>query len=158
MIVDVTTYIEVFQRINETEVIDTNVLVTTCLKEEVSAEVLGCESYTPLNGPVPVAGCEEQTDITHPQEMNKVNKGSNALTVKSQKEVFLCDFNGMTVLKKVDIVLFTSIYENLATQTMIDEPQFHQMRCLTLVFDSDPLRDNRRDGTVESCIFSEVIT
>ena len=156
VIVDVTTYIELYVNITEKEVISTNVVVTSCVKDGNTADVYGCEAYTPSEDTIPVSACDEQ-DILHPQEMGTVNKGANAVTIESQKEIFLCDFNPTgegTILKKVDLVLFTEIYENLNSQT-IQDIQTHAMKCTVLVFDGN-LANTRRDATVESCVFSEV--
>ena len=157
VIVDVTTYIELYLNITDRDVISTNVVVTSCVKDETTADVYGCEAYTPSEDTIPVSACEEDSTITHPQEMGTVNKGANAVTVESQKEVFLCDFNPTgtgTILKKVDLVLFTEIYENVNSQT-IQDVQTHAMKCTVLVFDGN-LANTRRDATVESCVFSEV--
>jgi hypothetical protein len=144
-----------YENIDDREVIETNAVVTTCLKEPVifgfgGATVIDCESYIPSAQPVPVTDCREMGAITHPQEMNTVNKGSIAKTIEAQKEVFLCEFGG--VGKKVDIILFTQIYEDLNTQTVIDV-QFHSMRCVALWFDQS---DDLRDATVETCQFSTI--
>ncbi len=152
VIVDVTTYIELFENITSQEVEGTNVVVTTCVKDESQADIYGCEAYTPTEDTIPLSGCTENTDITHPQEMNTVNKGNVAKTVESQKEVFDCTFGGVT--KKVDLVIFTEIYENVSTQTILDI-QAHAMKCVSLVTDGDTTND-RRDATVESCVFTEV--
>ncbi len=154
--VDVTTYIEIYENIVDREVIATNVLVTTCLKEPAfkssgGATVIDCESYTPSSDPIPVGStCHDHTDITHPQEMNTVNKGNIAKTIEAQKEVFHCDLNEFQ--KKVDVVIFTDIYENLTTQDVL-EVQFHVMRCVVLLKDNS---DDLRDATVETCQFSSI--
>jgi hypothetical protein len=152
VIVDVTTYIELYENITSRDVIGTNVVVTTCVKDESQADIYGCEAYTPSEDTIPLSGCTENTDITHPQEMNTVNKGNTAKTIETQKEVFICTFNGVT--KKVDLVVFTEIYENISQQTILDI-QAHAMKCVSLVTDSNPT-NNRRDATVESCVFTEV--
>jgi hypothetical protein len=79
--------------------------------------------------------------------------------MEAQKEVFFCFLNENDVFKKVDLILFTEIYEDLTTQTVTDV-QFHSMRCVVLVsndrfqpFDPD---DDIRDQTVESCQFSTI--
>jgi hypothetical protein len=153
VIVDITTYIEIYEHIDDREVIETNAVATTCIKDEGTAAVIDCESYNIPSTPVPVgSNCNEIGDvyITHPQEMNTVNKGKIAKTVESQKEVFICligDFE-----KKVEIILFTDIYEDLSTQTVL-ETQFHSMRCVVLVSD---LGGDFIDGTVETCQFSTI--
>ena len=72
--------------------------------------------------------------------MNSVNKGSIVKTIEADKEIFLCDLDGFATIKgdpdvcvisvisrtlndpdcfdadkKVDVILFTDIYENLVT-------------------------------------------
>jgi hypothetical protein len=89
-------------------------------------------------------------NLSHPLETNTVNKGKIAKTIEAQKEVFLCFFN--TAIKKVDVILFTDIYEDLSTQEVV-EVQFHAMRCVVLLFDQS---DNIRDATVETCQFSTI--
>lgn len=158
VIVDVTTYIEVYENITSKKVLKTSVIVTTCLKDEGQAIVHDCESYVPGSGATPVGtACKENTDISHPQEMNTVNKGKIAKTIETQKEVFNCDnINYSGTDKKVDIVLFTEIFEDLTTKTVL-ETQFYAMRCVVLVTDNDSDTDDpiNRDGRVESCIWSQ---
>jgi hypothetical protein len=161
VIVDVTTYLEVYENITSQEVIETHALATTCIKDagvEISgsgtATVIDCESYEVSTSPVFVgSNCLEPGPFnpTHPQEMNTVTKGKLAKTVEAQKEVFFCHF-GTGTLKKVDIVLFTEMYEDLNTQTTTSV-QFLSARCVVLVTDNS---DDLQDGVVESCIFSEI--
>lgn len=166
--VEVTTYIELYENIVTKEVISASALAVTCITEPSlgvpgGATVIDCESYDIPSTPVPVgSNCQEDTSgtkITHPQEMNTVNKGNIAKTMEAQKEVFFCFLNENDVFKKVDLILFTEIYEDLTTQTVTDV-QFHSMRCVVLVsndrfqpFDPD---DDIRDQTVESCQFSTI--
>ncbi|MFY3740021.1 MAG: hypothetical protein HMLIMOIP_000446 [Candidatus Nitrosomirales archaeon] len=164
--VDVTTYIEIYENIDEREVIETNAIATTCLKEPSSfvsgggATVIDCESYDIPSTPVFVgSSCEEVGNefITHPQEMNTVTKGKIAKTVEAQKEVFICVLGEATAIKKVDVILFTDIYEDLSTQE-VEEVQFHAMRCVVLFTDEaieEPAND-LRDATVETCQFSSI--
>jgi hypothetical protein len=177
--VDVTTYIEIYENIADREVIETNAIATTCLKDGFlpagdddtdddesefgsTATVIDCESYNIPTTPVPVgSNCEEigMKYITHPQEMNTVNKGSIAKTVEAQKEVFECVLE--TAIKKVEVILFTDIYEDIAAQEVV-EVQFHSVRCVVLLSDSIEVADvdddieDRRDATVETCQFSTI--
>ncbi len=162
--VDVTTYIEIYENIDSREVIETNAVATTCLKEPSSfvsgggATVIDCESYDITSTPVPVgSNCGESDSITHPQEMNTVTKGKIAKTVESQKEVFICVLGEATAIKKVDVILFTDIYEDLSTQE-VTEIQFHSMRCVVLNTDEAVLEPDNdlRDATVETCQFSSI--
>ena len=151
VIVDLTTYLEVYENITSQEVIETNAISTTCLKDEATATVIDCESKDVSTSPVFVGNnCSERTDITHPQEMNTVTKGKLAKTVEAQKEVFFCHLDG--TLKKVDIVLFTEIYEDLNTQTTTSI-QFLSARCVILETDNS---DDLQDAEVETCLFDEI--
>ena len=157
VIADVTTYVELYQNIVTREVLSSSAVVTTCLKDENTSTVIDCESYVPPTSPVFVgSNCgevQEFSNITHPQEMNTVNKGITVTTVETQKEVFYCTLTADPgAVKKVDIVTFTLIFENLATQT-VDEVQFHSMRCVILITDQ---LDELRDATVETCQFSTI--
>ncbi len=181
VIVDVTTYIELYENIADREVIASSAVAITCVKDEATATVIDCESKPISSSPVPVGSdCVELDYITHPQEMNTVTKGATAKTIEAQKEVFICPLgepiNGDSIdaqtqvcelqipfecfptLKKVEIILFTEVYENLATQTVTDV-QFHSMRCVVLItndhFDVDP-DDDVRDATVESCKLTSI--
>src|SRR5574341_905648 len=166
VIVDLTTSLEVYENITSQEVIETNAIATTCLKDEFTATVIDCESYDVSTSPVFVgSNCEEEDDdITHPQEMNTVNKGKLAKTVEAQKEVFHCDLESagnwpFETEKKVDIVLFTEIYEDLNTQTTTSV-QFLSARCVVLNTDGISQEDGSpnplQDAYVESCIFTEI--
>jgi len=157
VIADVTTYIEVYENIVTREVLSSSAVVTTCLKDENTTTVIDCESYVPPTSPVFVGSncgeAQELSNITHPQEMNTVNKGITVTTVETQKEVFYCTLTANPgAVKKVDVVTFTIIFENLATQT-VDEVQFHSMRCVILITDQ---LDELRDATVETCQFSTI--
>ncbi|MFY3740716.1 MAG: hypothetical protein HMLIMOIP_001159 [Candidatus Nitrosomirales archaeon] len=153
--VDLTTYLEVYENITSQEIIATNALSTTCLKESTTrgfggATVIDCESKAIPTSPVFVGSNCGEEQISHPQEMNTVVKGKLAKTVEAQKEVFICNFS-VNTQKKVDIVLFTEIYEDLNTQTTTSV-QFLSARCVILFHDFDDLQD----ADVESCIFSEI--
>ncbi|MGH9934511.1 MAG: hypothetical protein ACRD3Z_05270, partial [Nitrososphaerales archaeon] len=147
-----TTYLEVYENITSQEVIATNAISTTCLKDEGTATVIDCESKDVSTSPFFVGdNCVERTDITHPQEMNTVVKGKLAKTVEAQKEVFYCTL-GNNTFKKVDIVLFTEIYEDLNTQTTTSV-QFLSARCVILENDHS---DDLQDAEVETCLFDEI--
>src|SRR5574341_1815754 len=134
VIVDLTTYLEVYENITSQEVIETNAIATTCLKDEFTATVIDCESADVSTSPVFVGSECSELDLEFPQEMNTVTKGKIAKTVESQKEVFLCTPGGDQ--KKVDIVLFTDVYEDLNTQTTTSV-QFLSARCVVLEPDVD---------------------
>lgn len=165
VIAEVTTYMEIYEDIDEREVIETNAFATTCLKDQFTGTVIDCESYDIPSTPVPVGSdCEEEEDVgeglfTHPQEMNTINKGNIAKTIESQKETFDCQLTEQDeeeVEKQVDIVIFTEIYENLTTQTVL-EVQFHVMRCVMLLTDELPVSEGGfRDAVVESCRFTSI--
>jgi hypothetical protein len=157
VIVDLTTYLEVYENITSQEVIETNAIATTCIKDEFTATVIDCESYEVSTSPVFVGNdCEDAGgDLTHPQEMNTVVKGKLAKTVETQKEVFECTLADSTD-KKVDIVLFTEIYEDLNTQTTTSV-QFLSARCVIIINDENGATEgDLQDASVETCIFTEI--
>ena len=171
VIVDVTIYTEIYENITAKTILKASALVTTCLKSDLQAVVIACEFYVPGTVPVPT-GTVCQPDLTlgqgipsDPQEMDIVRSGKIAKTIESQKEIYICflDFNQADqpdTKKKVDIVMFTEIYEDLNTMEVIDV-QFHQMRCVMLItndVDNSNTEDNIRDATVEACIFSTIPT
>jgi hypothetical protein len=84
--------------------------------------------------------------IAEPQEMNTVIKGSVVKTIEAQKEIFLCDLdNDSRHEKKVDLVLFTDIWENLNRlpgNTVVQESSL-SFRCVV----------NTDEAEVESCTF-----
>ncbi len=162
--IDVDTYTEVFENITAREVISGSALVVACVKAATVAEALGCVSYTPSTSPVPVgSNCEEMDEndseaVENPQEMNTVRKGNIVKTITAQKELFDCPLNGDDTDKKVEIIIFTEIYENIATHEVIDV-QTHQMRCVVLITNddnNDDSDDDVRDAQVESCIFKQL--
>ena len=159
VIVDLTTYLEVYENITSQEVIETNAFSTTCIKDgptsSSTATVIDCESSEISTSPVFVGSECEERDLEFPQEMNTVTKGKIAKTVEVQKEVFHCfNIGNSDTDKKVDIVLFTEIYEDLNTQTTTSV-QFLSARCVVLLTDEEELSD-LRDATVESCIFTPI--
>ncbi|MGH7908801.1 MAG: hypothetical protein ACRENW_03000 [Thermodesulfobacteriota bacterium] len=165
VVVEVTTYVEVFENVTAREVIASNAFVVSCVKDSLgpnflgSAQVLGCVHYTPSKSPAFVgANCFGINTVgipTSPMQMDTVRVGKIVKTIETQKQVYICELPDDT-LKKVDIVVFTEIYENIDTQEIL-EVQNHQMRCVIVINDSTGA-DELRDGTVESCIFSEIIT
>ncbi len=158
VIVELTTYLEVYENITSQEVIETNAISTTCIKDSKfspsTATVIDCESKHISTSPVFVGSeCREAVPgPSHIQEMNTVNKGKLAKTVEAQKEVFYCSPSG-SLLKKVDIVLFTEIYEDLNTQTTTSV-QFLSARCVVLAYDG--AEGDLQDASVESCTFTEI--
>jgi hypothetical protein len=154
VIVDVTTYVEIFTNITSGERLGDHVFATTCIKEEDTAVVIDCES-TPDDDPIPRtvvpvgSSCSEEI-IEFPQEMNTLNKGRSAATVEVQKEQFICSLTGTE--KKVDLYIVTSVFEDINTQT-VKEVTFLEVRCVVQVFDSDDTTDG---ATVEGCTFSDL--
>ncbi len=147
VIVDVTIFAEIFEDMKTQSVIKKQALVVTCTKDKSTVTAIKCESSTPsTQPPVPLRNCIEEP-ITHPQEMNTVNKGSIVKTIEAQKEVFMCNLGNGTI-KKVDLVLFTEIWENLNNlpNDPIIKKAFESMRCVIL------------NGTteVETCQFLKV--
>jgi hypothetical protein len=146
VIVDVTIIAEIYEDMNTQTIIKKDALTITCIKEESQATLIQCESSIPDEEIVPVRNCTEDS-IEHPQEMNTVNKGSIVKTIEAQKEVFLCTLDDGT-RKKVDVVLFTEIWENLGLlpNNPVVKHTFESMRCIILIDEAE----------VESCKFSTV--
>jgi hypothetical protein len=165
VVVEVTTYVEVFENVTAREVVHSNSFVVSCVKDSLgeelqgSAQVLGCVHYTPSSSPAFVgANCFGLNTVgipTSPMAMDSVRVGKIVKTIETQKQVYLCELPDGTE-KKVDIVVFTEIYENIDTHEIL-EVQNHQMRCVIVLNDSEGA-DELRDATVESCIFSEIVT
>jgi hypothetical protein len=162
VIVDVTTIAEKYENMTTQKTIRNQAEVITCIKTKEGATLIGCSTYRPSTSPVPVGtNCSEEL-ITHPQEMNTVNKGSIVKTIEAQKEVFLCTLSG-TVQKKVEIIVFAEVWENLnkLPNDPVIKKTFESMRCVVLVTDGTSINLNnngKQDGTVESCQFSDVAT
>jgi hypothetical protein len=156
VVVEVTTYVELFENITTREVLGHNAVVNTCVKESETATVLGCMNYIPPRSPQPTGtGCDGLNGVglpVHPMEMNTVKFKNVAKTIETQKQIYFCELPDHTI-KKVDIVLFTEIYESLITGNILSM-QNHQIRCVVLVTDWD----FRRDATVESCTSLPIIT
>ncbi|MEM2760649.1 MAG: hypothetical protein QXW73_07670, partial [Nitrososphaerales archaeon] len=136
--------------------------VITCVKKGSDALVLGCTVEKPSTDPIVTQGCEELTGIEHPQEMTTVvsaTDGSVIKTTEAQKEVFLCYFNGSYALKKVDVVIFTSIWQDLdlLNGNTINKRQVTAAICVVNLDygDDDDPSDGRGDN-VESCRFVNV--
>src|SRR5574341_271907 len=156
---DVTTYIEIYENITAAEIIEATAFATTCLFDgeydsdfQGTATLIDGEAYDIPSTPGFVGDDCESRHIDDPQEQNMVKKGKIAKTIESQKFVWDCFLSDGTI-KKAEIVLFTDIYEDLATQERTDV-QFFQMRCIVVTNDEQGA-DEIRDGTVESCIFDE---
>ncbi len=151
VIADVTIIAEIYQDLNTKSVISKQVEVVTCLKDPATIKVLECKLSIPSQDRIPVTNCSENIDNTHPQEMNTIRKGGTAKTIETQKEVFICTFadgpdrpeSENPNDKKVDLVIFTDIFQNLNTQTL-EDLQILSMKCVIKI-------DN---VTVESCRFT----
>jgi hypothetical protein len=144
VIADVTIFVEIYEDLNTKTVISKQVEVVTCIKRSEVIQVLECNLSIPSTDRIPVTNCTE-SPVEHPQEMNTVRKGATAKTIEAQKEVFTCIFNDSDPAndKKVDLVLFTEIFQNLNTLTSQD-PQILSVKCVIKI-------DN---VTVESCRFT----
>ncbi|MGH9923569.1 MAG: hypothetical protein ACRD38_12545, partial [Nitrososphaerales archaeon] len=170
LIVDVTIYAEIYENMTSKSIIAKQVRVVTCVKLDVTDTdgggiVVGCDTYKPLTDFIPVSFCTELTGqlgyLTHPQEMNTVNKGNTVKTIEVQKEVFYCTFNTGTQVpqvvtgheadgddKKVEQYIITEAWENLGLlpgDTLVKQT-VESLRCWTLV----------DLALVESCQFTDV--
>ncbi|MGH9921419.1 MAG: hypothetical protein ACRD38_01565, partial [Nitrososphaerales archaeon] len=154
VIVDVTTYLEIYENIATHEVVKTSAYVVSCAHKDDDATILGCESYVPSNDVVPVGNCT-MLPLLNPMEMNQVKKGKVLKTIEAEKKVYRCDnVGGDGITKKVDEVVFTESFENLETLELTDL-RIVAARCVVLVTDNGPLGEIL-DATVESCIFLSI--
>ena len=155
VIADMTIIAEIFEDMDTKSIIKKQVFVITCIKEPESVTVIGCHSDIPETDVAIVRNCSEE-QISHPQEMNTVTKGSIVKTIDAQKEIFKCtlSFDPFTfepiVRKKVMVVLFTEIWEDvrLLPNNPIIKIIVESMRCT--IDESTPF------PTVESCEFKTV--
>ncbi|MEM2761067.1 MAG: hypothetical protein QXN83_08715 [Nitrososphaerales archaeon] len=157
VIVDQTIFLYLYDNMATTASLRKYAEVVTCVKKEADAAVLGCKLDKPKVDPIVTQGCQEVNDITHPQEMNTVVSATDksvVLTRESQKEVFLCYFNGSYALKKVDVVIFTSIWEDLdkLNGNTITKRQVTAAICVVNLDTSN----SKPGDTVESCRFVNV--
>jgi hypothetical protein len=159
---DLTTYIEVYENITSKEVIKATAFSTKCLfdgefehnhSNAFTATLIDCATEEIPSTPAFVGANCHTHELSDPQEQNMVVKGKIAKTIESQKFIWGCQLDDGT-RKKVDLVVFTDIYEDLNTQERTDV-QFFQMRCVVVINDEQG-SDEFTDGTVESCIFDEV--
>ena len=146
--VDVTIIAEIFENMTSNSIERVQAEAITCIKTEFNADLVNCFATVP-SGSVVLDGCDEM-ELTDPLEMNTVNKGNKVKTIKAEKEVFFCDFDratqGPTYTKKVDLVIFTDIYEDLSElpDDPVVEKQAFSFRCVTVIDEAD----------VEACDFS----
>ncbi|MEM2759380.1 MAG: hypothetical protein QXW73_01135 [Nitrososphaerales archaeon] len=164
VIADVTIYAELYQNMDTKKMVGKQAEVITCLKL-YNSKVLGCERSTPSKEPIVTQSCVENNDITHPMEMNTViskSKSSITKTIEAQKEVFLC-FPSQSLskfLKKVDVVVFTGIYEDLdkLPNNPITKRFVQSLKCVTHLKAAPNFTATSVTSTirVESCLFTQV--
>lgn len=131
----------------------------TCIKGATTTVVYGCTWKKIPIGNTPVSVCEELA-VSHPQEMNTVNRKKIVKTIIAQKEVFRCIYNNMDPMddKKVDVVLFEEIWENLALLAPppqlnpsfgdpVIKKEFESMTCVIHIFTAN----------AETCMFTQHI-
>jgi len=109
VIVDVTTYGEIYENMTTRDIIAKQAFVVTCVKigdpdgtpTDGTYQVLGCDTYRPLTDFIPVSGCRDILNfnssdfrdvLEQPQEMNTVFKGDTVKTIEIEKEIVFCDF------------------------------------------------------------------
>lgn len=163
VIIDVTIIAEIYEDMGTQSIIQRQVVVISCMKQETPPNLLGCESYVPSQDIVPVRNCSE-ISLQYPpvmnttpgaasesegsnMNMNTIVKGQTAKTIEAQKEVFRCIMNtpsDPTDDKKVDLLLFTEIFQDLKNQES-EDPQIFSVRCVIKI----------ADATVESCRFKD---
>jgi hypothetical protein len=138
-----------------------------CTKKENTAQLLGCFGFQlgenresiieadkcvdPSKHDVFAPNSDSQVlPLTHPQEMNTITRGTVAKTIEAQKEIFVCEVNlggdPLIGFQIKEIVIFTEIYEDLPTKSMIREPLFIAMTCLKGAFGLFP----------STCVFDDI--
>ena len=165
VIVERTIIAEIYEDIGTKSIIQKQALVLTCIKDEDTATVIDCESEPVPTDVVPTGSdCFEEISTTHPQEMNSVNKGKIVKTIESQKEVFVCALPDLArhntggAVKKVDVVTFTDIWEDLGIlpDNPIVKKEFLVFRCVTVIGSNLGTDDQVVPASVESCQFSTI--
>ncbi|MEM2760583.1 MAG: S8 family peptidase [Nitrososphaerales archaeon] len=153
VIADVTIMVEVYHDMSTRSIVRNQAEVITCLKNLGDLSVIGCKARVPPKDPIVTQNCVEMNDITHKQEMSTIvspTDSSVVKTVEAQKEVFNCTFGTLETTddKKVDVIIFTSIWEDLDKlngNTIVKR----NIRAITCVVSVDK-------AIVESCKFSTV--
>ncbi|MGH9877461.1 MAG: hypothetical protein ACRD5H_07465, partial [Nitrososphaerales archaeon] len=170
-ITDVTVIGMIYENLNKLPgdpVISKQAHVLQCEKKENTAQLLGCFGFQLGENRRAIIDVDECVDpakeqvfaphsdsevlpLTHPQEMNTITRGNIAKTIEAQKEIFVCevDLESESLVGSFikEVVIFTEIYEDLSTQSMIGEPRFIAMTCLKFAFGVSPL----------TCVFDEVL-
>ena len=157
ILLDVTLIAEIFENMTTKSIISKQAHVITCAKLE-DGVALGCDTYRPRTDFIPVSECDDDPKtITHPQEMNTVNKGNTVKTIIAQKEIFYCSFEENVDVnfdapdsddKKVDQYFIEEIWENLSLlpgDTVVQK-NVESLRCWILL----------TDAFVESCQFTSL--
>jgi len=175
VIVEQTIFAEIYENMATKSIIRKQVEVVTCVKDEDAATVIGCKvNNTVGKDPTPLVDCFVEDDLQEfPMEMDTVVSKTNTnivKTVESEKEVFGCDtaasgLDNNDHDKKVDIVIFTEIWEDLnkLPSNPVVKKTFLSLRCVTILNedldgDGNDDDDNENRAIVESCIFSNVPT
>jgi hypothetical protein len=168
-IVDITIVGEVYEDLNTQLIMNAQALVVTCLKLPNQGILHECSATVPPADVVPVSDCMEvpfngihtmntivkgSNIISISQDMNTVAKGFLVKTIKADKEVFECTFDNIdeTDDVRVDLVVFTEIFENLSKIEQTPPPDtiirtnFLSFRCVTLLETLE----------VQSCLFEQL--
>ena len=167
VIVDVTLIAEIHENMTSQQIVRKQTDVIVCVKKGADASSLGCNKEKPATDAIVTQDCKESKDagyseITHPTETNTVVSPADksiVKTVHAEKEVFLCFPNGSPsgFLKKVDVVLFTEIWEDL--DKLSDNPVVKKsalaLYCVTNLAFSDT-NSIENSIQVESCRFTNV--
>ena len=161
VLVHVNTIAEILENMTTKTIISKTALVITCVKLDAElgpdnndGTVLGCDWYRPGTDFIPVTHCDDRTNddgyLTHPNEMNTVNKGKIVKTIVAQKEVLECYFDNLDIVddKKVEQYIIEEIWEDLrlAPGETVVQLNTESIRCTTLIV----------DAFVESCQFRTV--
>jgi hypothetical protein len=131
-IVEVALFIEIIQNMDTRTVAKRHVEVIACVKGDDPFFVHGngmvgavreCQRQFPtvfqnpdISKLITATGCDSQDAFgSHPLEMNTVvdpDSPANALTVDAEKEVFTCTNGQPELRKKIDLIIFNSLWED----------------------------------------------
>jgi subtilisin len=144
VIVDVALFAEIFDNMATKSIMKKQAESVRCMKN-IDGTVIGCSKSTPSQDSLAVSNCSKEF-LSHPEEMNTVVSPTSkniVKTIDAQKEVYQCDND-----KKVEIVIFTQIWEDLnkLNGNPVVKKDVMSMRCTTA----------KTFALVESCVFSSV--
>ncbi|GEM_PF-984804 len=150
LIVHVNTVAEIYENMTTRDIVLKQAEVIACAKLNATGALLGCDGYKPTTDTIPLGDCNEETYITHPQEMNTVFRGNTVKTIEAEKWVWTCNFGTSALIddKKVEQYIIKEIWEDLRNlpDNPVEERNIESLRCVTLI----------DEAFVESCQFASV--